>query len=294
MSEPSNEIAAPAQVGETAAESINWGDAPVAAAQPSEPAQPAQPAQEPAPAQPVIPAQPPAEPNPDFTFSTLENGERELRLATGQVYKGKDDAGILEQVTRAQLEASRTITQLRSQAPPPVAPPVVPASEVIDPAEEALADMTARGLGFKDGKELRAGIEALRQSSTQNQDIYLEIRNQQTAMQFLKETPDFVNTPANSQKLDEALVAMNLPFTAENAKWAHYALKGQGVYEAPVVVTEAHSVPRTATGQFAQRTNLMPMPPNASIPAPAAPTHPDPFAMTDAEFDVAFRERMSA
>lgn len=294
MSEPSNEIAAPAAVGDPVAESINWGDAPAAPS--SDPAPATQTVQEPAAAPPVVPAAPAAEPNPDFTFSTLENGERELRLATGQVYKGKDDAGILEQVTRAQLEASRTITQLRSQQSPAPAPvqPVAAAPEAIDPTTMAIIDLIAPGFGAKTGQELVENYRRLQAGAVQGASVAQQMEDNQSAIRFLTSNPDFVNTPTNSQKLDAALVAMNLPFTAENAQWAHYALKGQGLYETPVAVTDSSAVPRTATGQFAQRTNLMPMPPNASTPAPATPAPPDPWSMSDAEFDKAFRERMSA
>lgn len=288
MSEPSNEIAAPAAVGEPVAESINWGDAPPAPPAPA--AEPAQTAQEPAAAPPVVPAAPAAEPNPDFTFSTLENGERELRLATGQVYKGKDDAGILEQVTRAQLEASRTITQLRSQQPPAPVQPVAELPKALDPTTMAIIDLIAPGFGAKTGQELVENYRRLQAGAVQGASVAQQMEDNQSAIRFLTSNPDFVNTPTNSQKLDAALVAMNLPFTAENAQWAHYALKGQGLYETPAVVAGRDP----ATGQFMQRTNLMPMPPNASTPAPATPAPPDPWAMSDADFDKAFRERMSA
>ena len=79
------------------------------------------PAVEPPATDPVPPAA-----DPDFTFSTLENGQREMRLSTGQVYKGKDDAELYGQLAKAQVAASKRITEL-SHAPAPVAPPDVPA-----------------------------------------------------------------------------------------------------------------------------------------------------------------------
>src|SRR5665213_701729 len=83
--------------------------------------------------------------DPDFTFSTLENGQREMRLSTGQVYKGKDDAELYGQLAKAQVAASKRITEL-SHAPAPVAPPAAAAPaipEAVDSTALAIAAMMA-------------------------------------------------------------------------------------------------------------------------------------------------------
>ena len=112
----------------------------------------------------VAPTEPVAEPavepvvepvaDQDFTFSTLENGQREMRLSTGQVYRGKDDAELYSQLAKAQISASKRITEL-SHAATPVTPvaPVAPEPPV-DATALAIADLMAPAFGKKNGIEL--------------------------------------------------------------------------------------------------------------------------------------------
>jgi hypothetical protein len=95
------------------------GDADFDAALAAASAEPA--AEPPAAGEPEPAVAEPAAADPDFTFATLENGQREMRLATGQVYRGKDDAELYGQLAKAQVAASRRITEL-SRAPEPAAP----------------------------------------------------------------------------------------------------------------------------------------------------------------------------
>lgn len=222
--------------------------------------------------------------NQDFTFSTLENGEREVRLSSGEVFKGKTDADVIQALANSKLEATRYIQQLKS-APAPVTNPTPVQSEQpqIDAATMALVDMIAPAFGVKSGTELIAGWQNMQKQQGEFGNIAQETRLQQTAADFIRTTPDFIITPANTERMEKTLDAMGLQPTVENLKFVHYSLKGQGLYEQVIAPTTA---PRTANGQFAPQ-NTMPLPPNGSAPAAptgkGTPTESDFSKMTTAE-----------
>lgn len=222
-------------------------------------------------------ADPVAEPatlveDPDFTFSTLENGQREMRLATGQVYRGKDDAELYGQLAKAQIAASRRITEL-STRPEPVAPAAQPvAAGAIDPTALAIADLMAPAFGAKNGAELVAAF-AEQQRVSASQGEFLEAqRSNMEAANFFRAVPEFSKSQADADRIDQFLQTNNLPFNAQTAEMAYHTLKAKGE------MTAAPDTSRAAVPK-----NGMPAPPSGTAPAntgKGAPTEADLYSMT--------------
>lgn len=221
-------------------------------------------------------AEPVTEPvaNPDFTFATLENGEREMRLATGQVYRGKDDAALFDQLGKAQIAASRRITELSANQPAPVAPTAEPA---IDPTALAIADLMAPAFGLKTGKELVEAFAQQQQTAHTTQEYLETQRSNMEAANFFRNVPEFSKSQADADKIDGFLQENQMPFTAKTAEMAYYTLKAKGELSAPVAPARA-AAPR----------NTMPAPPVGTAPAntgKGAPTENDLWNMTTAQLE---------
>lgn len=216
------------------------------------PEQTAEPVAEPTP-DPVAAA---PEADPDFTFATLENGQREMRLSTGQVYRGKDDAEIIAQVGKAQVSASRRITEL-SARPEPVAPAVTPTPEPeIDATAAAIADLMAPRFGFKDGAAMAAALSSI-QSTSQAQREYMEAQAANfEAANFFRAVPEFSKSQADADKIDQFLQTNQLPFNAKTAEMAYYTLKAKG---------EMTAAPTSAPRGTSPKNN-MPPPPTGTAP----------------------------
>lgn len=210
---------------------------------------------------PVAPAEPTVEPvapepDPDFTLSTLENGEREMRLATGQVYRGKDDSELYAQLGKAQVAASRRISEL-SRTPDPVAPVAQPvAPPPIDETALAIADLMAPAFGVKNGKELvDAFVRQQETANAQQEYMVAQVANMEAA-KFFQAVPEFSKSQADADRIDTFLQTNNLPFNAQTAKMAYYTLKAEGQM----------SIAPAGTRPAAPK-NLMPPPPSGTAPA---------------------------
>jgi hypothetical protein len=215
---------------------------------------------------------PPAE-DPDFTFATLENGQREMRLATGQVYRGKDDAELYGQLAKAQVAASKRITEL-SARPEPVAPiaptPVTP--EAVDPTALAIADLMAPAFGVKNGAELVAAFAEQQRIANAQQEFMGAQQANMEAANFFRAVPEFSKSQADADKIDQFLQTNNMPFNANTAEMAYYTLKAKGEMTAAPTTTRA-AAPK----------NGMPPPPAGTAPAntgKGAPTEADLWSMS--------------
>lgn len=190
---------------------------------------------------PTAPAVPVAPPDTGYKINTLENGQQEVTLQTGQVYRGTPDQ-VINELAKAQFNASRRITELGQLVPPPSPP--APTGPQVDPTAKALADLTAQGMGFANADEYLAELR-------QVQGGYQEHRNQVTAQQFLAVTPDFPKSQENADKIDATLTALGLPATVQNLQVAHHYLKGTGQYvavSAPPVTSRPADMPLPPTG----------------------------------------------
>lgn len=218
--------------------------------------------------EPVVEAAPvaeDAEPQ-DITFSTLENGEKQVRLATGEVYRGKDDSEVMRKMGMGKIEASRTIHSLKNPPPPPPQAPS-PAAQAaeMDATAKIMADYTAQGLGYKNSAEMLEEISLFR---SQSQQLGLSMQQQKEAQvmdNFMRATPDFTPTQANAEKIDEILTKLNLPLNADTLRFAHSAVKGQGLYEAAATPQVAIAAPPR---------NYMPPPPSGNAPAATGRGYP--------------------
>jgi hypothetical protein len=281
---------APVPTSPVGGDDIQWGDE---AQQPSGEESKTGEANTPASAPNEIPAEaaPASEPaaptDSPFRITALQNGEQEVTLATGQKYRGKDLNEVLGKVAAAQVEASRTISELRrapqqQEAPKPAEPAQQSAPTAqIDPAAQVLADMTAQGLGFRDAAELKTAIAQFRETSAGFNQTIEQQRNDAAAREFVTSTPDFVATPANVAKMGDVFEEFQWEPTAKNFKAAFDILKGRGHLEA--VTSEQVATPnRASNGQFLPK-SAMPTPPTPAAPTPVA-APPDPWAMSDEQW----------
>ena len=211
-------------------------------------------------------------PDSDFTFSTLENGQREMRLSTGQVYRGKDDAELYSQLAKAQISASKRITELSHAAPPvvPVAPVV--AEPPVDATALAIADLMAPAFGAKNGAELVAKFAEQQETAQRQQEFMAAQQANFEAANFFRAVPEFSKSQADADRIDHFLQENGLPFNAKTAEMAYYTLKAKGEMTAP-----------TTSSRTVAPKNTMPPPPVGTAPAntgKGAPTEADLWSMT--------------
>lgn len=219
---------------------------------------------------PVVEAAPEV-PDPDFTFATLENGQREMKLATGQVYRGKDDAELYGQLAKAQVAASRRITELSRT--PEAALQVAPAPAAVDPTALAIADLMAPAFGVKNGAELVAAFAEQQRIANAQQEYMASQQANFEAANFFRAVPEFSKSQADADKIDQFLQSNGIPFNAKTAEMAYHTLKAKGEM----------SVAPAAPASAAAPKNNMPAPPVGTAPANTGkgiPTDQDLYAMT--------------
>lgn len=223
----------------------------------------------PDPATPPIVPQTPEIPQ-DYRVNTLENGQQEVVLNSGQIYRGTAEQ-VINELAKAQYNASRHITELKGQIPvSPQAP--IDNGPQIDPTAKALADLVAQGEGFRDSAH-----------KMQTQNLIVQQYEQQhinnLAANFIATTPDFFPSTENGDKVDSTLKQFGLEATPETLKLVHNHLKATGQYVAP------------PAGQQVNRSAPMPMPPNGMQVQPQGPmTEQELWALPFAEFEKRMRQ----
>lgn len=183
--------------------------------------------QEPQQQAPPVQAEPPA---PQlFERTPLEDGKYQVRLNTGEIFTGTSD----ELVEKLAGSAAHThvygkrlkgeLEQFRQQQP---AQPTVqqPNAASIDPAEQMIADIAARSLGFANAAEQREAYQRLNAGQ-------MEIQGRMVANQFMAENPDFAPSEHNSRILTETLQQNGMPETPQTLAMVHQWLKMQNAYE---------------------------------------------------------------
>lgn len=216
----------------------------------------------------TIPAQVPSVPvsQDPWQVNKLESGEYEVRLPTGQIYKGNEQQ-VINELAKAQFHASNTISNLKTQVPQAPAPAIP--TEQFDPAAEAIADLLAPYLGMRNGRELKEALGSQQQTTEQYR------ANMENAT-FLQRNPDFPQNPMNAQKMEETVQALGLPWNAQSLEVAHYYLKGRGQYVA--------AAPQQPMGQTASPVpSPLPPPPGSNQPQQGVPTEKDLWALSDSE-----------
>lgn len=215
-----------------------------------------------------IPPQVPSVPvsQDPWQVNKLESGEYEVRLPTGQIYKGNEQQ-VINELAKAQFHASNTISNLKTQVPQAPAPAIP--TEQFDPAAEAIADLLAPYLGMRNGRELKEALGSQQQTTEQYR------ANMENAT-FLQRNPDFPQNPMNAQKMEETVQALGLPWNAQSLEVAHYYLKGRGQYVA--------AAPQQPMGQVAAPVpSPLPPPPGSNQPQQGVPTEKDLWALPDSE-----------
>lgn len=199
------------------------------------------------------------EPPAEYKINTLENGEREIVMNSGQVFRGTTDQ-VMDAMAKSVFHGTKRIAELGQQAPPQQTQPTGP---TIDPTAKALADLTAQGMGFKNADDYMARLNQVEQYTQQQQTANM-------VAQFLTSTPEFPATEENGQKVDALVNQLGMTPSVESWKVAYNHLKATG----QLVVNPA------AAQQ--QRPAAMPLPPNGQ----AAPTDTPKgiWEMNDAEF----------
>lgn len=110
----------------------------------------------------------------------------------------------------------------QARQPPPTQQQ--PAPPQVDPAEQMIADITARNMGFDNAAQMK---QAYTQMHMSQQDIQGRI----VANQFMAENPDFAPSEHNSRVLTEILQQQGISETPQTLAMAHHYLKSTGAYE---------------------------------------------------------------
>jgi hypothetical protein len=208
----------------------------------------------------AAPIQTPEAPPQLFERTALEDGKIQVRLNTGEIFTGTNDelveklAGSAAHTHNYGRKLKTELEQTRQQQQPVQQPPV-PQQAPVDPAEQMIADITAKNLGFQNAAEMKAAYERINGNQ-------MEIQGRMVANQFMAENPDFAPSEHNSRVLTEALAQNGMPETPQTLAMAHQWLKNTGAYE------QVSMQPR---GNSFQRPQAPPAMPNGTSPqnAPA-------------------------
>lgn len=176
------------------------------------------------------PAAPPVQAPPPpalFERKDIGDGKIEVRLNTGEVFSGTHEelveklAGSAAHTHNYGRQLKTELQSYKQQAQPASPLPTVP---TVDPAEQMIADITARNMGFGNVAEMKAAFERVNGSQ-------LEIQGRMVANQFMSENPDFGPSEHNSRVLTEILQNNGMPETPQTLAMAHNWAKAQGKYE---------------------------------------------------------------
>lgn len=220
--------------------------------------------------QPVAAIPDPAAPTEPYQMHELENGQFEVKMESGQVFKGTQQQ-VMQEMARSVFHGTRTIAELRGKTPPAPPEPTLQPGQ-IDPTALALADLAAQGLGFENAAALKRVFEPI----PQIQQNFEERQRMDIAASFLSNTPDYQNVEANNNKFDEAFQRTGLALSVENMQMVHNHLKATGQYV------------KVATPQPVQRQPGMPLPPNGMTTTPGTQ---NPYEMPFEELEAMMRQR---
>jgi hypothetical protein len=199
---------------------------------------------------------PPVEAPPQlFERTSLEDGKIQVKLNTGEIFTGTPDE-LVEKLAgsaaHTHVYGKRLKTQLEQfqQQQQPQAPVQQPNQAPVDPAEQMIADIAARSMGFANAAEQRQAYERLNAGQ-------MEIQGRMVANQFMAENPDFAPSDHNSRILTETLAQNGMPETPQTLAMVHQWLKMQNAYE---------QVAMPPRGPAFQRAQAPPAMPNGSSP----------------------------
>lgn len=176
---------------------------------------------------PVVEQQPVAAPQL-FERSDAGDGKIQVRLNTGEVFTGTPDE-LVEKLAHSAAHTHVYGKQLKTklaayEQQQPVQQAPIQQAPAVDPAEQMIADITARNMGFSNAAEMRQAYERINSSQA-------EIQGKIIANQFMAENPDFGPSDHNSRVLTSILADNGMPETPQTLAMAHNWAKAQGLYE---------------------------------------------------------------
>ena len=263
---------------------------------PGQPQPQPQPTQQPPVGQPPVQQppvqQPPTQQQPQALQPIqLQDGSFELRLPTGQVYKGANASEVWQRVAEAQVAASQRIRDLSDEATryreglaavtgrQPVGPNGQPVQQGPQPLrfdaavynelhkqdpQLALQYQLGAMFGVADINEVPGVVNRLIENSARYE-------TQMTINNFKAMAPDFPGTDQAIKAVMDFIAANNIPFTAPNLKMVH-----DGMVRAHAANPQTGYAP-LAPGQFPQVAPAPQAQPQANTqPAPAVNYDPNP------------------
>jgi hypothetical protein len=215
---------------------------------------------------------------PATTQQAQDQLERDFSvvLETGQTYKAKTKDELIQQLVKAQENASKRIKELStSPVPPPSAVPVQ--SVVPEFSNEQYWQLAAQDPRAAQDYVLQFTPEAikLRQTVSRLEAMEQDIKNRTEVATFQNAVNDFdFENQEVIQKFDENFQKLGLPLTAQNLIMAHNHFVKTGVYQPKA---QPQVQPVTNSG-------IQPLPTLQSHPANGQPTQQiDPNTMTQAD-----------
>lgn len=222
------------------------------------------------PAPPVAPAPAPAaDPNAPYTMSDLGNGQLEVKLKTGEVFKGSQQeviAKIAEAKVNTTLHYKSELEKAKapiSQVPTTPSAPEVPDkftphwNKYIEDPDAAILESVSRSMQYENPQSM---IQELGQILEMGREIKLK----NTFSGFLDSAPDFPNSPEASQALAEAMG--DAPLTTENLIRAHSVCLYQGKYKGLSPEQQAATRQNPAVNTSSTANPLPMMPPSSPAP----------------------------
>lgn len=178
------------------------------------------------------PTNPPAPPTPDQIAKDLAPPEFEIKLATGEVFKGKDEKEVLGKLAKAKEDATYAIRDREEQIRGLQAPPPSPASEgqKFDPqtyynlfAQDPQAALTYQ-LSFLVGLPAEEVAPAIRYSYDVSQHAAALLETSA----FHQRHPEFPGGDEATDLMIRKLNEKNMDWTADNLELVFSELSREG------------------------------------------------------------------
>ena len=169
--------------------------------------------------------------------------EVEVKLATGQVYRGKTQEEVIQQLVHAQEEASKTIkaksdenkrlSELAQQAQTPPKP-AEPANGGFNNTEYwrlMEADPLA-ALNYELKHVFGMDVQELKSAIQEGHETTEQLRQHSAVALFMHRHPEWPSTEESSQLLLERLQERQLPLTTDSLELSFYSLVNEGKLKA--------------------------------------------------------------
>jgi hypothetical protein len=180
-----------------------------------------------------------------YQFTNLPDGNVEVRLITGEVFKG-DPITVAQKIAEAKVHTTHWAYDWRAKAQSAQQPPQngdgnsavaidnggapqIDFSKIPDVTAWQM-DQIASALGYKDGQEMvNDQIRQRQETQRVSRELAMEREHRETqdiAATFLANNPDFPNSAESINAIEQLLTKNNLDFTTANMEMAHsYAVK---------------------------------------------------------------------